>query len=125
MVENQERAAEGVVDFIYKTFYGIFLSTALVILNNLINFFWGLEILEVYITITSSIFLAIYFTFKKFTNHSFIYLLGWVVGLIIIYSLDLRFFSLSFRNLIIWIILPTIILIVRYIIRNNKGDSRK
>jgi len=124
MVEKveQESLVSGIVDFIYNLFYGLFLSTILVILNNLFDFFWGSQVVEIYITITSSIILSLYFTFHKFSKVSFIYLLGWIIGLFIIYKLDLSFFSLNIKQLVLWVILPLVILIIRYFIDRKKGN---
>ena len=124
MVEKQEQesAAAGVVDFIYRTIYGLLLSTGLVILNNVIDFFWGSQIIQIYITITSSIILSIYFIFHKFSKVSFVYLLGWIIGLFILYKIDLSFFSLSMQQLVLWVVLPVIILIVRGITNRKRGN---
>ncbi len=125
MVEKQESAAEGAADFMYFMifgFYGLFLSTLLIIINNVIDFFWGSQIVDIYFTVISTIIVSLYFVFHRFSRVSFMYLLGWIIGMFVLYALDLSFFNINLQKIIFWVILPTIIIIIRFIIHKGRGN---
>ncbi len=121
-LETTDSLASGIADFLYNTIYGIMFSFLLIIINNLVDFFWGSTIVQIYMTVTSSFIVAIYSAIHKWTKKSVFYLMGWVIGLYVIYRLNL-FSSFSSNQLLLWIIIPIAIHIFRFIInyKKNKG----
>jgi len=118
--DNTDSLASGIADFIYNTIYGIIFSVLLLVLNNLVDFFWGSTLVQIYMTVTSSLVLAIYSAVHKWTKKSVFYLMGWVIGLYVIFRLNL-FSSFSSNQLLLWVIIPIVIHIVRFIINMEKN----
>ncbi len=106
----------GTTAFIIKIILNFILLTILLFINQIAEHFLGKAIISYLIITIIIVLFTIYTVISHFTKANFFYLVGWIVGLIILYKAELPFIELDTIHMSLYIGIPTIMFIVRFIV---------
>jgi len=105
----------GISAFIIKILTGLLLSSLFLVINRVTEYFFGKEAISYLAIILITVIFSIYMVIRHFTRANFFYLIGWIVGLLALYRLELSFLEFDVIHLSIYIGIPTIMFVVRFI----------
>lgn len=116
--EKKTTAFHAIMDLIFKIILGLVISFGLIILDNLIYLWLGRKLIsDVFIQIMV-ISVSLYLILHHYHKYNFWYIVGWILG---IYFFVKWGWIEEIGHALLYIFIPTIIYIIRYIIDTIKG----
>ena len=115
LYHNAKHTVSGAFAFIYKVIKGLLLSGLLIGINKITEYFLGTQVFSYLATIIIIVIFTIYSVISHFTNANFLYLIGWIGGLLLLYEAEIPFLEFDVIHLSLYIGIPTIMFAVRFI----------
>ena len=108
--QDSKNLFTGVWKLIYKTFYAMAYTFVINIISRYLNFVFGLSIPENLITSILLILLSIYYVVVYFKKTNLYYLCGWIIGIVIMYTIGI----LTSENAFLYLVIPVGLYVLRY-----------
>jgi hypothetical protein len=105
----------GISAFILKILKSLLLLGILLFINSFTEYFLGGEVISYLAIILITVLFSMYAVISHFRKANFFYLIGWIVGILLIHEANLEFIHLDALHLSIYIGIPTIMFVVRFI----------
>jgi len=106
----------GISAFVLKILKSLLLLGVLLLINGFTEYFLGGEVISYLAILLITVLFSMYAVISHFTKANFFYLVGWIVGIFLLYEAELPFLEFDAIHLSIYIGVPSIMFIVRFIV---------
>ncbi len=115
LYHHAKHTFSGTKAFILKIVKSLLLLGALLFINAFTEYFLGKEVISYLAIILITVIFSMYAVISHFTKANFFYLVGWIVGIMLLYEAEISFIELDAIHLSIYIGVPSIMFLVRFI----------
>jgi len=115
LYHHAKHTFSGTKAFILKIVKSLLLLGALLFINAFTEYFFGGAVISYLAIIVITVLFSIYAVISHFTKANFFYLVGWIVGILLIHEAHLEFIHLDTIHLAIYIGIPSLMFLVRFI----------